>query len=228
MSQSKLAGACTRGRIASLILSGSLVLGLFGGVLGLVEATPAGAVGPASQLAFTTSPTNVAAGAVMTAPVVQLRDSGNNNVPQSGTSVSVAINTGPGSFDPSATTSTTTNSSGQAVFSNLVFDTVGSYTLIATSTGLTSKVSSSFSVTVGPTTQLALSNVPSTVVSGAALGITVTAQDAYGNKETTLSTGCVSLTVATGPAGGALAGTTTRTLSGGVATFSARVPHHRG
>ena len=146
MPLSRLMGARTRTRFASLVLSVSLVLGLFGGLFGLVEVTPAGAAGAPTQLAYTTNPSTVAAGAAMTAPVVQLRDSGNNNVLQSGTSVSVAINSGPGSFDPSATTTTTTNSSGQAIFSNLVFDTTGSYTLIATSSGLTSKVSGSFNV----------------------------------------------------------------------------------
>src|SRR5580704_6749346 len=103
MPLSRLMGARTRTRFASLVLAVSLVVGLFGGLFGLVEATPAGAAGSPTQLAFTTNPTAVAAGAVMTAPVVQLRDSGNNNVLQAGTSVSVAINTGPGAFDPSAT-----------------------------------------------------------------------------------------------------------------------------
>jgi hypothetical protein len=214
------ASASRRFRFGSLLLASSLFVGLFGGVLGVVEAAPAGAAGVATQVAFTTSPTTVVAGATMTAPVVQLRDSGNNNVLQSGVSVSVAINTGPGTFDPSAITSETTNSSGQAIFSNLVFDTAGSYTLIATSTGLTSKVSGSFTVSVGAIEQIALTTVPSTVVSGASVGIGATAEDAYGNKESTLNTGSVTLSVATGPAGGALAGTVTRTWSGGAVAFS--------
>ena len=207
--------------LTRLMVALTLVVGMLGAALGVIEATPAGAAGSPTQLAFTTSPTTVAAGSAMTAPVVQLRDSGNNNVLQSGTSVSLAIATGPGTFDPSAITTVITNSSGQAIFSNLVFQTVGSYTITASSTGLTSKTSGAFSVTVGPLNHISLSNVPATVVSGASLGITATAQDVYGNTETGNSTGVVTLAVATGPAGGAIAGTPTRTLVSGVATFSA-------
>jgi hypothetical protein len=207
-------------RSGSILLVGALLVGLFTSALGLVGAAPAGAAGSPTQVAFTTNPTGVAAGSAMTAPVVQLRDSGNNNVLQAGTSVSVAINTGPGAFDPSSTTTVSTNSSGQAVFSNLVFQTAGPYTLVASSPGLTSKVSSSFTVSFGPLQQVALTTVPTTVVSGASLGITATAEDVYGNKVSTLNTGSVTLTVNTGPPGGALAGTVTRTWSGGAAAFS--------
>jgi len=202
-----------------LPLAVALTLGALGGSLVLGGAAPAGAAGSPTQVAFTTNPSAVVAGATMTAPVVQLRDSGNNNVAQAGVTVSLALSAG--SFDPSSTTSTTTNASGQAVFSNLVFDTAGSFTITASSPGLTSKTSSSFTVSAGAVSQIALSSVPASVVSGAALGIVGTAQDAYGNKVSTLSTGTVALSVATGPTGGALAGTTSRTFSGGVVTFSA-------
>jgi hypothetical protein len=204
------------GRLAVAL---ALVVGVTLGSLGAIGSGPAGAVGPASQLAFTTNPSTVVAGATMTAPVVQLRDSGNNNVLQAGVTVTMSLSAG--SFDASSTTSVVTNSSGQAVFSNLILDTSGSFTMTAASTGLTSKTSGSFTVNPGATEQVALSSVPSTVTSGAALGIVVTAEDAYGNKASSLNTGSVTLSVATGPAGGALAGTVTRTFSGGVVTFSA-------
>ena len=196
-----------------------LVVGTTLATLGASGGGPAGAAGSPTQLAFTTNPSAVVAGATMTAPVVQLRDSGNNNVLQAGVTVTVSLSAG--SFDPSSTTSVVTNSSGQAIFSNLILDTAGSFTMTAASTGLTSKTSGSFSVTAGATEQVALSSVPSAVTSGAALGIVVTAEDAYGNKESSLNTGSVTLSVATGPPGGALAGTVTRTFSGGVVTFSA-------
>ena len=208
-----------RGRTAVLLVT--MLIGIGGSAVGVIDASPAGAAGPATQLAYTTNPSTVAAGAVMTAPVVQLRDATNNNVTQSGVTVTLAIASGPGTFYPSATTTEVTNGSGQAIFSNLVFDTVGSYTLTASSSGLTSKTSPSFSVTPGPLSQMTLSNVPTTVVSGAALGITATLQDADGNTETGISSGSITLSVATGPNGGALAGTVTRTPSSGVTTFSA-------
>ena len=208
-----------RTAIGRLALAVSLVVGLLASSFAVLGSAPAGAAGSATQLAFTTSPTTVVAGAAMTAPVVQLRDSGNNNVAQAGVVVSVTLSVG--SFDPSSTVSVSTNASGQAVFSNLVFDTAGSFTITAASTGLTSKTSSSFTVNPGATAQVALSSVPSTVVSGVALGWWSTAQDAYGNKVATLNTGSVTLGVATGPAGGAVTGTTTRTFSGGVVTYSA-------
>ena len=210
------------GRLAVAL---ALVVGVTLGSLGAIDGGPAGAVGPATQLAFTTNPSTVVAGATMTAPVVQLRDSGNNNVLQAGVTVTMSL--GVGSFDPSSTTSVVRNSlrpGGLLQFRTP--DTTGSFTMTAASTGLTSKTSGSFTVNPGATEQVALSSVPSTVTSGAALGIVVTAEDAYGNKESSLSTGSVTLSVATGPAGGALAGTVTRTFSGGVVDLQRRIADH--
>ena len=64
----------------SLAVALILVVDATLGCLTAIAGGSAGAAGSATQLAYTTSPSSVVAGAVMTAPVVQLRDSGNNNV----------------------------------------------------------------------------------------------------------------------------------------------------
>ena len=68
-----------------------LGVGLMTGSFAVLGSGPAGAAGPATQVAFTTNPSTVVAGVAMTAPVVQLRDSGNNNVSQSGVTVTVTL-----------------------------------------------------------------------------------------------------------------------------------------
>ena len=109
--------------------------------------------GAATKGVLTTQPSGAVNGVALSgAPVVQLRDSGNNNVSSAGVSVVATIASGAGTL--SGTTTVATNASGVATFSNLVITgTVGSYTLTFTPTALTAATSGSFTLTAGAATR---------------------------------------------------------------------------
>ena len=110
--------------------------------------------GTASKLAFTTQPSNTAAGAAISPAVqVTVEDSFNTVIPSDNTDVvTVGIASGPGSFTGSSTT-TVTASSGIATFSNLVLNTAGTYTLSETASFGTGPASNSFTVSPGTAEQ---------------------------------------------------------------------------
>src|SRR5262249_36330482 len=85
---------------------------------------------------------------------------------------------------------------------------------------LTTATTGSVSITPAPATQWVISTQPpATVTAGAAFGLTVTAQDTFGNTATSFSS---SVTVALGanPGGANPGGTLTRTASAGATTFN--------
>ncbi len=177
------------------------------------------------HLAFAVGPSTTLAGAAISPPVkVNVLDQYNNvvttdNVDQ----ITLTVASGPGGFDPNSTTTVPVNA-GVALFSNLIFDTAGSYTLSETSSGgQTGPVSSSFTIIPAAADHLAFSVQPSDTTAGAVISPTVKVKiiDRFGNLLTTDNTDQVTLTVATGPAG--VSGGGTVTVSGGVATFSGLV-----
>ena len=178
--------------------------------------------GPASQLAVTVQPTNTTDGATIT-PAVQLtaQDAlGNTATGFTGT-VTLGIQTNPGSGTLSGTT-TKTAVAGVVAFSDLSIDKTGSgYTLVGTSPGLTGVVSAPFAITPGAATQLVFSVQPSTTAAGTAISpaIQVSALTALGNLATGF-TGNVTLTIGANVSGGTLTGTTTIAAAAGVATFA--------
>ena len=89
-------------------------LNVISGTVGLVP-------GAVTQLVITVQPTDVDVGdAISPAPRVQLRDSGNNLVPESGRLVSVSISSGNGTLNPLSTLIVTT-SNGVGIFTNVRF-----------------------------------------------------------------------------------------------------------
>ncbi|HEY2353852.1 MAG TPA: invasin domain 3-containing protein, partial [Gaiellaceae bacterium] len=148
----------------------------------------------ASQLAFTTLPSNTAAGSTMSNVVVQLQDSFGNNVSTSGVPIALTLNTG--SFTGGSTTTVNTDASGKATFSNLAINAVGTYTITATSSGLTSATSNSFTITPGAAdaTQSTLTPTSASITANgsATQVLTVQAKDAAGNS---LSTGGATVTI---------------------------------
>jgi subtilase family serine protease len=95
-----------------------------------------------SQLKFTTQPAGGAVGTAIPAVVVQLQDAGGNVVTSSSASVTLTSS-------PTGVTATIAAVNGVATFSNLVFNGAGSYTLTASSSGLSSVASNSFTITQG-------------------------------------------------------------------------------
>jgi len=137
--------------------------------------------GAPANIAFTQQPVDTTAGtanpgASATGIVVTVTDGGSN--PVAGESVSLAVNTGPGTL--TVTSPQTTDANGNATFSDAVLTVAGTYTLHAAD-GLLNTNSNGF--TIDPAAaQLVFTTQPTDVVQGSALNtIAVTKQDAFGN-----------------------------------------------
>lgn len=178
--------------------------------------------GPAARLAFTTPPSSVAAGSVITPSVaVTVQDGFGNTVQTSSVSVGLALGSNPGGAVLSGTSPVTTTN-GVASFTNLRLDKTGTgYTLVATASGLTPVTSGAFNVTPGAATQLAFTVQPGNTTAGAAFdpAVQVTVRDSLGNTVTG-STASITLGLGNNPGGGTLSGTTVVSAAGGVASFS--------
>jgi len=106
-----------------------------------------------------------------------------------------------------------------ATFSDLALDKVGEYTLTATSSVLTG-TTSPLIVIPGPAAQLAVTTEPAGIVAaGSSFGLTVSAEDIFGNLATTFN-GSVTVMLANNAGGGALGGETTVTAVQGIAFFA--------
>jgi hypothetical protein len=109
-----------------------------------------------------------------------------------------------------------------ATFKNLILDTAGDYTLSASDSGDTGATSDPFNVAAATATKLVFTTGPTSGAAGSALPtVNVTIEDQFGNVETT-DDSAVTLSINSGPAGGAftVGSTTTVDASNGVAQFS--------
>ncbi len=106
-----------------------------------------------------------------------------------------------------------------ATFSNVKFDTAGSYTLSAADGSLTSATSGSFTVSAAAVSKLGFTQQPTNVQPGGTISpaVTVSVEDAFGNVISG-NTSNVTIALASGP--GSLSGTLTVAAVNGVATFS--------
>jgi hypothetical protein len=177
--------------------------------------------GAPTKLGFSVPPANAVAGSAL-APAVQvaIQDGFGNTVASAGGSITLAIGTNPGGATLTGTL-TQTAASGIASFSDLSLNKAGTgYTLAATASGLTTGTSAGFNVAAGVPATLAFTVQPTTAVSGTALtpAVQVAIQDAFGNTVPS-ATGIVTLAIGTNPSGGTLAGTLSRSVVNGVATF---------
>jgi hypothetical protein len=183
------------------------------------------AVGPAAQLAFTQQPTSSTGGIVLPQqPVVTVRDAGGNTVTASSATVTVAktSGTGSGSGVLVCTQNAVAASSGVATFAGCKINkSSNGYSITATATGITSAVSTTFNITVGPPAQVSFNVMPptGTVNDVLAPSVTVEVQDAGGNKVSS-ATNAVTMSIGSNPGSATLSGTLTRTPSGGTATFA--------
>ena len=183
------------------------------------DITPAAA----NKVAFGVQPTNTAAGSAITPAVTaQIQDTFGNVVTSSSANITVAIGTNPASGTLSGTLTVATVN-GVAPFSTLKIDKPGTgYTLVATSTGLTSSgASSAFNIAVGSAAKLTFSQQPTNTVAGSPIApaVTVRVEDLAGNLVTT-SAASVTVAIGTNPGGGTLSGTVTVNASAGIATLS--------
>jgi alpha-tubulin suppressor-like RCC1 family protein len=178
--------------------------------------------GAAAKLAFTTSPgSTVSQTDISPAVTVQVQDSAGNLISNSTALVDLAISSNPSSGTLSGTTSRAAVA-GIATFPGLRIDKAGAaYSLAASSLGLTSGLSASFSITPGSPTQLGFLQQPA--ASASATPILPVPQvgilDSAGNVVTT-STASVSIAILNNPSGGSLSGTTSVNAASGIASFS--------
>jgi hypothetical protein len=213
----------------SLTLAGSYTLKATAtGLTAAISTTIVVSVGPEAKLAFTTQPSNTAAGSTITPSVaVSVEDAGGNVVGTSTDSITVAIGTNPGSSTLSGTT-TVNAVNGVATFSTLSLNKVGTaYTLTATdsTTALTTATSSTFNITPGAGTQLVFTTQPGGGTGGVAWSQqpVVTVEDASGNTVTTgtNSTASITLAIGTNPGSGTLSCTANpKAAVAGVDTFA--------
>jgi len=179
-------------------------------------------VGTATQLVFSVEPANaVSTVAISPAIKVQVLDAGGNLVPTATNSITLAINSNPSSGTLSGTM-TVAAVSGEATFSDISIDKVGTgYTLDATAGGLSTATSGSFDITVGAATQLVFSAEPTSTVSTVAISPAIKVQvlDAGGNLVPT-ATDSITLAINSNPSSGTLSGTLVVAAVSGEATFS--------
>jgi hypothetical protein len=181
----------------------------------------------ASQLVFVQQPSNATAGVAIAPPItVQLEDQFGNAVSTSGVSVTLAAN-GPGAVTAGATASTV---NGVATFNATAIQLAGTYTLTASSSGLTSANSSSFVISPAAASKLVYGQQPSNAIAGQAIAppITVLIEDTFGN--VTTSTASVALAFGTnaGGTGTVLSGGGATPAVAGTATFAAVSINHSG
>jgi adhesin/invasin len=151
-----------------------------------VSFTATATPGSPTQLTITTQPSSSAQAGIVFGqqPRIQLRDASSNAVGQSGVSIQATISTGAGGL-LSGTTTALTDGTGLATFSGLVITgAAGDYTLQFASSGLTSALSSTITVSAGPATSIAVNdgnNQSATVNSGVATHPSVIVHDASNN-----------------------------------------------
>lgn len=177
----------------------------------------------ATQLRFTTQPSNAAAdGGIVPVQVIALDARGYVvSTFARGIAVSIVPDTGGASVGGTTTVAAV---AGVATFSNLGIRTTGCYRLIASSADLQPDTSSTFCITPGPATALSFKLPPTVAAFACGVGLTVSAVqvtvvDAYGNTVVS-DTRQVQVALGSNPGGGTLSGTATVTAVAGVATFS--------
>jgi hypothetical protein len=183
-------------------------------------------VGSPSKVAFTTAPPSTGtAGSALATFAVSIQDAQANTIASGAgatDAVTLSIATGPVGGGFNSVPSTYTNvvaSAGVAMFSGIVFNTAGTYTLIATDTSraLTTATSSAIIISATTATKLAFVQGPSDVDPGGAMmpAVTVQVQDQFGNRVSSSGTS-IMLT----PSAGVIASGATATTTSGLATFS--------
>ena len=215
----------------ALVSQTGLVTGVNGGavtITAMARGTPGSAAvavtaRPATKLAFSAQPGNAAAGTTIPTVRVAIQDATGATVTTDNTTqVTIAIGSdaGPGGVLGGLTTVSAV--AGVATFANLSIPQAGAgYSLVSSTSGLTSATSANFIVTPGAATQLLFTVAPSTTAALAAMSpaVQVTVQDALGNR-VGAATAAVTVAIGTNPSAGVLAGTRVVNAVSGVASFS--------
>ena len=173
-----------------------------------------------TQLAFTSQPTATVAGEALSPAVeVEVRDASGQRVRSSRIPVSLAIATNPGSGTLSGT-ATVNAIDGVATFTGVSIDKAGvGYELRATGGTLTDATSSTFDISHAAAARLAFVSQPTTARVGASIGsVEVAVEDRFGNRVRSAAPG-VTVGLFSNPSGAELTGSTSATVTDGIATF---------
>jgi hypothetical protein len=174
--------------------------------------------GASASLAFITQPPTAQAGAPFTV-AVEVRDAQGNVATGFAGAVTIALLNNPTQTTLGGTL-TKNAVAGVATFDDLTVNRAATgYTLGATTTGLPSASSVSFTVAAAAPATLVFTAQPGTVGPGLAFTVAVAAHDAFGNVATAFA-GSVALAIGNNPASGSLGGTTTTNAVAGVASFT--------
>ena len=183
--------------------------------------------GPATTLVFTVQPPATSGVGVALAPAVRVTalDALGSRALGFASAVTMAITPGTGTAGATlAGTTVVTAATGSASFYTIRIGTIGTaYTLTAAATGLTSATSSPVDIIAGPATKLAFTVNPRTTTAGRVFtpAVQLSAQDAAGNLVPGFTGSViVGMSAGAGTPGVTLAGTTTVTAVGGIATFA--------
>jgi len=166
-----------------------------------------------------TPPSSLAAGSPF-GLTVTAEDSLGNPITSFNGTVTVGLENNPGVATLSGTL-TATASNGVATFSGLSLTKAAvGYTLFASSDGYGWGTTNAITVTPAAATQLVITQqLPATVKVNSSFTMKASLEDPYGNVVTTAS-GTVSVALANNPTGATLGGTTSVTVSQGVASFT--------
>jgi hypothetical protein len=176
-----------------------------------------------TQLAFIQNPTDTTAGQTITPSVTVAVEDQNGDVLNTDDTSSITLTfSGPGTLNG---TLTETTNDGVATFTDLSDNTAGTGdTLQAADTGdgLSDIESTPFNITAAAPTQLVFSTGPTDTTAGTTMAtVVVSIEDQFGNVEGG-DNSPVTLSIASGPAGGSFTATSTTTVNAqkGVATFN--------
>ena len=187
--------------------------GLTAGPSNNIFITPATAAG----LVIQTPPyAAVTAGNPLTDPIVidEVDQFGNTETGDNSTVVTVSQASGAGTLKGTMSAKV---AAGVASFDSLENDTAGTLSLQFAATGLPPVISAPSTVAPAPATRLVITQPPASVTAGVPFGLTLEAQDPFGNVDTHFN-GSVTVAPASGSSG--LGGTTTVNAASGVATFT--------
>jgi len=173
-----------------------------------------------AKLAFVVQPQATGAGIPINPPIeVALEDASGQTLTSSSAAVTLALEANPGHSRLAGSTSVKAIN-GVATFRGLSLGVTNTgYTLTASSPGVSSETSDTFSIIPGPAARLAFGTQPSSPAAGTPItAVAVRIEDAFGNPLIT-SVSVVTLTLV-GTPGALLSGTTAMTAVNGTATFN--------
>lgn len=176
----------------------------------------------ATKLVFTQEPSGAVAGTALQPVVVAVEDQYGNIQYDDDSTIVLNPGNGPAGagFSGNSTTSAKV-SDGVAIFSSLVLDTAGNYTVVAadSSDGIGNFASSGFVVTPAAASRLVFTVPPGgAVVASPWAPIAVAIEDQFGNIETG-DDSSISVSIGSGPEAAALGGTLTEQAVNGAAAF---------